>query len=69
MDNPEYYQMVCSSGSRSWRGIVDWLGEQRGHEFMNGDRITRIDQFQILPMTGGWWRVVATCTVERNGHE
>lgn len=55
------YQMVCTSGPMSARGVEVWLANQIGYT-MEDAVITNIDSFQIIE-DGAFWRCIAVCRV------
>lgn len=46
------YQIVCSVTGLKFRQVADWLAEQIGHEFENGDKIAMIESFQVIVHPG-----------------
>lgn len=58
------YQIVCSVTGLKFRQVVDWLAEQIGYTFENGDTITMIESFQVI-RDGPYHDCIAVCRVER----
>ena len=57
------YQIICTiHGVKLWEA-QEWLSEQIGYKFDNGDEIVSIDHFQFIDLDG-LWDCVATCRVQ-----
>ena len=58
------YQIVCSVKGLKFRELVDWMAEQVGYEFENGDTVTAFESFQVI-REGPYHDCIAICRVEK----